>query len=191
MRNKRKSSTITLCSSPYDYYRPGKSRRIDNTRISPAHQGDLNLSPTSNIHLAPAGFMSRSSRIVQRSSISILNQISVRDLSFKPDKLKSTSIIQTPHPFTFKMGSNLDTFANLSLKDRLLPKKISGIGHKHKMQKMPSHRGKSTEEEIKRVSKPETKKMKHKLSSETLSQEVKDLSLKKSHQQTGALQRSL
>ena len=31
--HKRKSSTITVCHNLYDYYRPGKSRRIEDTRI--------------------------------------------------------------------------------------------------------------------------------------------------------------
>ena len=35
--HKRKLSTITVCHNPYDYYRPGKFRRIEDTRISPAH----------------------------------------------------------------------------------------------------------------------------------------------------------
>ena len=68
--------------------------------------------------------MSQSTAIVQRSAVANLHQSSVRDLSFKPSKsFESRLIVHTPRPFTFKLGSNLDTFASLSLKDRLLSKK--------------------------------------------------------------------
>ena len=128
---KRKSSTITVSHNPYDYCRPGKSRRIEDTRISPAHQSPVNLSASCSRHLAPVRFMSQSSAILQHSAVANLHQSSVRDLSFKPSKsFESRPIVHTPHLFRFKLGSNLDTFASLSLKDRLLAKKISGISQK-------------------------------------------------------------
>ena len=147
--HERKTSTMIACNNPYDYYRPGKCRRLTDTRISPAHQGPVNLSPTSNRHLAPVGFMSQSSGIVQRSAVSILHQTSVRELSVKsPQNFQSRSIVQTPHPFSFKLETNLDTFSSLTLKDRLLPKKISGISHKRKFDKESTMTGKSTSENI-------------------------------------------
>ena len=128
---KRKASTMTVPHNPYDYYRPGKSRRLQDTRITPAYQSPVNLSATCSRHLPPAGFMSQSNAVVQRSAVANLHQISVRDLSLKPSKsFQSRSILHTPHPFTFKVGSKLETFTSLTLKDRLLSKKISGISQK-------------------------------------------------------------
>ena len=178
--HKRKSSTITVCNNLYDYYRPGKSRRIEDTRISPAHQGSVNLSPMSNRHLAPVGFMSQSSAILQRSAVSNLHQTSVRDLSLKPPQnFESRSIVQTPRPFPFKLGSNLDTFASLTLKDRLLSKKISGISQKQKLDTRSTRTGKSTSENVQRIIQPESTKMKLKVASTRQAQEVPAVSSQK------------
>ena len=170
---KRKSSTITVCHNPYDYYRPGKSRRIEDTRISPAHQSPVNLSATCSRHLAPVGFMSQSTAIVQQSAVANLHQSSFRDLSFKPCKsFESRSIGHTPHPLTFKLGSNLDTFTSLTLKDRLLSKKISGMTQKQKFDTRSRMTGKSTSENLQRMIQPESKKIKLKMSNAKQSQEV-------------------
>ena len=70
---KRKVSTITVSHNPYDYYRPGKSRKLQDTRITPAHQSPVNLSATCSRHLPPAGFMSQSNAVVQRSAVANLH----------------------------------------------------------------------------------------------------------------------
>ena len=102
-----------------------------------------------------------------------LHQTSVWDLSLKPPKIfESRSIVQTPHPFTFKVGSNLDTFASLTLKDRLLSKKISGISQKQKFDTRSGMTGKSTSENVKRIIQPESKKMKLKVASTMQAKEV-------------------
>ena len=62
---KRKASTMTGSHNLYDYYRPGKSRRLQDTRITPAHQSPVNLSATCSRHLPPAGFMLQSNAVVQ------------------------------------------------------------------------------------------------------------------------------
>ena len=170
---KRKSSTITVSQNPYDYCRPGKSRRIEDTRISPAHQSPINLSATCSRHLAPVGFMSQSSAIVQCSAVANLHQSSVWDLSFKPSKsFESRPIVHTARLFRFKLGSNLDTFASLSLKDRLLSKKISGISQKRKLDTRSRITGKSTSENLQRMIQPESKKMKLKMSNTKQLQKV-------------------
>ena len=117
--------------------------------------------------------MSQSSAIVQRSAVANLHQSSVQDLSLKPSKnFESRSIVHTPHPFTFKLGSNLDTFASLSLKDRLLSKKISGMTQKWKFDTRSRMTGKSTSENLQRMIPPESKKIKLKMSNTNQSQEV-------------------
>ena len=117
--------------------------------------------------------MSQSSAIVQRSAVANLHQSSVWDLSFKPSKsFESRPIVHTPHPFRFKLGSNLDTFASLTLKDRLLSKKISGMSQKRKLDTRSGITGKSTLENLQRMIQPESKKMKPKMSNTKQSQEV-------------------
>ena len=72
----------------------------------------------------------------------------------------------------FKLGNNLDTFTSLSLKDRLLSKKISGISEKRKLDTRSGITGKSMSENLERMIQPESKKMKPKMSSRKQSQEV-------------------
>ena len=109
--------------------------------------------------------MSQSSAIVQCSAVANLHQSSFRDLSFKPSKsFESRPIVHTPRPFKFKLGSNLDTFASLSLKDRLLSKIISGMSQKRKLDTRSGMTGKSTSENLQRMIEPESKEMKPKMS---------------------------
>ena len=158
---KRKASTITVSHNPYDYYRSGKSRRLQETRITPAHQSPVNMSATCSRHLAPAGFMSDSNAVVQRSAVANLHQTSVQDLSVKPSKnFQLRSVLHTPCPFTFKVGAKLETFANLTLKDRLLSRKISGITQKRRLHGRSGMLGKSTSENVERTNEPEKKKIK-------------------------------
>ena len=117
--------------------------------------------------------MSQTTGIVQRSAVANLHQKSVRDLSLKlPKSFKSTSNVQKPRPFTFKVATNLDTFASLTLKDRLLSKKISGISQKRQFDTRSGIKGKSTSEHVHRIMKPESKKMKLKVASTMQAQEV-------------------
>ena len=158
---KRKASTITVSHNPYDYYRPGKSRKLKDTRITPAHQSPVNMSATCSRHLAPAGFMSDSNAVVQRSAVANLHQTSVRDLSVKPSKnFQSRSVLHTPRPFTFKVGAKLETFANLTLKDRLLSRKISGITQKRRLHGRSGMIPKSTSQNVEMTNEPDKKKMK-------------------------------
>ena len=172
-RAKRKSSTITVSQNPYEYCRPGKYRRIEDTRISPAHQSPINLSATCSRHLAPVSFVSQSNAILQRSAVANLHQSSVRDLSFKPSRsFGSSPILQAPRPFKFQLATNLDTFANLTLKDRLLSKKISGMSQKRKFDTKSGMSRKSTSEDVPKITEPESKKMKSKIYNKEESQEV-------------------
>ena len=117
--------------------------------------------------------MSQSSAIVQKLAVANLHQTSVRDLSLKaPQNFESRSILQAPRPFAFKVGSNLDTFSSLTLKDRLLSKKISGISQKRKIDTRSTITGKSTSENVQRIIPPESKKMKLKVASTMQGQEV-------------------
>ena len=117
--------------------------------------------------------MSQSTAIVQRSAVANLHQSSVRDLSFKPSKsFESRPILHSPRLFRFKLGSSLDTFTSLTLKDRLLSKKISGMSQKRKLDTRSGITGKSTSENLQRIIQPESKKMKPKMSNTKQSQEV-------------------
>ena len=118
--------------------------------------------------------------MLQRSAVANLHQTSVWDLSLKPSKsFESRSIVHTPRPFTFKVGSNLDTFASLSLKDRLLSKKISGISQKQKFDTRSGMTGKSTSENLQRIIQPESKKMKLKVSNTKQAKEVSTVTSQK------------
>ena len=124
--------------------------------------------------------MSQSTAILQRSAVANLHQTSVWDLSLKPPKsFESRSIVHTPRPFTFKVGSNLDTFASLSWKDRLLFKKISGISQKQKFDTRSGMTGKSTSKNLQRIIQPESKKMKLKVSNTKQAKEVSTVTSQK------------
>ena len=109
---KRKSTASMISATPYDYYKPAKCRHLDDMRIMPAHQGDVTLSPTSNVHLSPTGFMSASTTIIERSSMSIMNATPVRNLSVKHSHIKYATSLQPQlaqsKMFTFGMKRKIE-----------------------------------------------------------------------------------
>ena len=121
---KRKPTGTSVSATPYNYYQPAKSKQLDDIRITPAHQGDVNLSPTTNVHLSPIGFMSASMAIVQRLSISIINQSSVTDLSVKHASIKSGETSILPPKFTPVKSSGWESFRELSLQPQLTVNKM-------------------------------------------------------------------
>ena len=124
----------SISATPYDYYEPAKSRWLDDMRIMPAHQGDVNLSPTSNVHLSPTGFMSASTAIIQRSSMYSTNAMPVRDLSLKHPYRKFGDSPVVPTKFSISKRSGLEGFGQLTLQAQSPGGQIFNFGMKCKLE---------------------------------------------------------
>ena len=131
---KRKSTASMISATPYDYYKPAKCRHLDDMQIMPAHQGDVTLSPTSNVHLSPTGFMSASTTIIERSSMSIMNATPVRDLSVKHSHIKYATSPVVPSKFSPPRSSRLEGFRKLSLQPQLAQSKMFTFRMKRKIE---------------------------------------------------------
>ena len=125
----------TISGSPYDYYKPAKSRRIDDMRIIPAHQGDVNISPRSTVHLSPTCLMSASTAILKTSSISTIHGMPERDLSVKSADIEYGHTPAVPSTIRSSRISPLEGFGKLSLQPEFRPHSIFKFGMEHKFPK--------------------------------------------------------
>ena len=125
----------TISGSPYDYYKPPKSRRIDDMRIMPAHQGDVNISPRSTVHLLPTCLMSASTAILKKSSMSTIHEMPVRDLSVKSADIEYGHSPAVPSTIRSSSISPLKYFGKLSLQPEFRPPSMFKFGMEHKLPK--------------------------------------------------------
>ena len=125
----------TISGSPYDYYKAPKSRRIDDMRIMPAHQGDVNISPRSTVHLSPTCLMSASTAILKKSSMSTIHGTPVRDLSVKSADIEYGHTPAVPSTIRSSRISPLEGFGKLSLQPEFRAPSIFKFGMEHKFPK--------------------------------------------------------
>ena len=130
---KRIGSSIS--GMPYDYYKPAKARRIDDMRIMPAHQGDVNLSPRSTLHLSPTCLMSASTAILKKSSMTTIHATPMRDLSVKHADMKYGDNPAVPSTFSSLSRSPIEGFSKLSLQLQFPRGPIFKFGMQHNFAK--------------------------------------------------------